>query len=200
MNKALETCSRASTKSRAETGSLFPAPLPIPGPVAPPHTLSPVVLLELLLVFLAVVARPSWYSFVAPPPEWSLRLVSAILGFDVEAGKLREQKIERPVFFGENGVATLRYQIDAYHPEWECGLEIEAGRAWMGNAVYRDLIQACVMVQVKFLVLAVSNAYKYKSAGRQVISQDYGNAVSLADALYGHSRLRLPFDLILIGY
>ena len=29
---------------------------------------------------------------------------------------MREQKIERPVFFGENGVPALRYQIDAYHP------------------------------------------------------------------------------------
>jgi hypothetical protein len=70
------------------------------------------------------------------------------LGFQVEKGKLRGQKIERPVFFGENGVPTLRYQIDAYHPLWRCGLEVEAGRAWMGNAIYRDLIQALVMVQV----------------------------------------------------
>jgi hypothetical protein len=36
------------------------------------------------------------------------------LGFQVEAGKSKEQKIERPVFFGENGAPTLRYQIDAY--------------------------------------------------------------------------------------
>ena len=46
------------------------------------------------------------------------------LGFEVEAGKLKEQKIERPVFFGENGVPTVRYQIEAYHPEWKCVLEI----------------------------------------------------------------------------
>ena len=55
------------------------------------------------------------------------------LGFQVEKGKVREQKIERPVFFGENGVPALRYQIDAYHPGWRCGLEVEAGRAWMGK-------------------------------------------------------------------
>jgi len=30
----------------------------------------------------------------------------------------------------------------------------------MGNAIYRDLIQALVMVQVDHLVLAVSNIYK----------------------------------------
>ena len=88
------------------------------------------------------------------------------LGFQVEKGKVREQKIERPVFFGENGVPALRYQIDAYHPGWRCGLEVEAGRAWMGNAIYRDLIQALVMVQVDHLVLAVSNIYKYQSGGK----------------------------------
>lgn len=122
------------------------------------------------------------------------------LGFDVEGGPGNTHRIERPVFFGESGEPTLRYQIDAYHPQWECGLEVEAGRAWMGNAVYRDLVQASVMVQVKYLVLAVPNAYRYTSGGRATVSQDYRNSVALADALYGHTRLRLPYDLVLIGY
>ena len=52
------------------------------------------------------------------------------------------------MFFGENAAPSLQYEIDAWHPEWQAGLEIEAGRAWMGNAVYRDLIQALVMVNV----------------------------------------------------
>ena len=122
------------------------------------------------------------------------------MGFEVEVGKHKAEKIDRPVFYGENGIPTLRYQIDAYNPGWECGLEIEAGRAWMGNAVYRDIVQACVMVQVKYLILAVPNGYKYLSKGKPVVSQDYVNAASLAEALYGHSRLRLPYDLVLIGY
>lgn len=122
------------------------------------------------------------------------------LGFEVEAGKTKEQKIERPVFFGENGIPTVRYQIDAYHPDWKCGLEIEAGRAWMGNAVYRDLIQASVMVQVEYLCLAVPNSYKYLTSGRSSISRDYENTKNLAEALYGHSRLNLPYKLIVIGY
>lgn len=78
------------------------------------------------------------------------------IGFDVEGGKRKDQKIERPVFYGENGVPTVRYQIDAYHSLWKCALEVEAGRAWMGNAVYRDLIQAAVMVNVDHLVLGCS--------------------------------------------
>jgi len=122
------------------------------------------------------------------------------LGFQVEAGKKKDQKIERPVFFGDNGVPRLNYQIDAYHPEWRCGLEIEAGRAWMGNAVYRDLIQASVMVGVDFLCLAVPNRYKFSSSGKATTSRDYDNARDVIDAVYGHSRLRLPYNLILIGY
>ena len=122
------------------------------------------------------------------------------LGFEVESGKTKADKIERPVFYGENGISTLRYQVDGYHKAWRCGLEIEAGRAWMGNAVYRDLIQAMVMVQVDHLLLAVPNRYAYKSGGRTTYSNDYENTIAVADALYGHTRLTVPYGLTVIGY
>ncbi len=122
------------------------------------------------------------------------------IGFAAEGGKRRDQKIARPVFYGENGVPTVRYEIDAYHAEWRCGLEVEAGRAWMGNAVYRDLVQAMVMVQVDHLILAVPNEHKYVSGKRPVTSADYANTKNLADELYGHSRFRLPYSLIVVGY
>jgi len=122
------------------------------------------------------------------------------LGFEVEAGKRAADKIRRPVFFGENAAPSLQYEIDAWHPEWRAGLEIEAGRAWMGNAVYRDLIQALVMVNLEHLFLAVPNAYRYKSGGKDMASNDYSNTVAVADALFGHSRIRMPFSLCVIGY
>lgn len=122
------------------------------------------------------------------------------LGFEVEGGKSREQKVQRPVFFGDQGWPTLRYEIDAYHADWRCGLEVEAGRAWMGNAIYRDLVQAMVMVDVDFLALAVPLSYKYKSGGRNASSSDYNNTKSVAEALFGHSRFQLPYELLLIGY
>jgi hypothetical protein len=122
------------------------------------------------------------------------------LGFDVEKGKHKGAKIHRPVFFGEDGEPTLRYEIDAYHAEWRCGLEVEAARAWMGNAIYRDLVQGFVMVQVDYLVIAVPNGYKYQSSKRLVVSSDYANALSVIETLFGHSRVRLPYRLILIGY
>ena len=40
------------------------------------------------------------------------------LGFQVEASKKKVDKLQRPVFFGENDVPTLKYRIDAYHPDY----------------------------------------------------------------------------------
>lgn len=118
------------------------------------------------------------------------------IGFDVEEGKKEDEKIKRPVFFGEGGEPTLKYEVDAYHEEWNCGLEVEAGRACQGNAIYRDLIQAMVMVRVDVLALAIPNLYKWKSGS----NPDFEKTKSVAEALYGHSRVELPYGLFLIGY
>ena len=122
------------------------------------------------------------------------------VGFTVEQGKASDDKIKRPVFFGENGAPGLQFEIDSFHPAWRCGLEVEAGRAWLGNAVYRDLIQALVMVGLECLALAVPNGYRRKSLGRTVVSKDYESTCAVADALFGHSRVRMPYRLIVIGY
>ena len=122
------------------------------------------------------------------------------LGFEVEMGRKIDQKIMRPVFFGENARPELQYQIDAWHPEWLAGLEIEAGRAWMGNAVYRDLVQALVMVDMEHLILAVPQMYRYRSSGRLTTSRDYDHTIAVAQALYAHSRVQMPFGLCVIGY
>lgn len=122
------------------------------------------------------------------------------LGFECEKSKLPSGKINRPVLFGENGRSEVSYDIDASHPEWHAVLEVEAGRAWKGNAIYRDLIRASIMVGVKYLVLAVPNRYQYKSSGKISVSADYENTRDLAIALYGHDSFELPYQLMLIGY
>jgi hypothetical protein len=122
------------------------------------------------------------------------------LGFAVEADKSSAGKLKRPVFFGEDGRPFRQYEIDGFHTDWRCGIEIEAGRAWMGNAIYRDLIQAMVMVDLEHLILAVPIGYRYLSGGKTVISKDYENAITVADALYSHTRIKMPYRLTLIGY
>ncbi len=129
-----------------------------------------------------------------------LRTDLEALGFKLEADKTASGKLKRPVFFGEDGRPSRQYEIDGYHPEWRCGIEIEAGRAWMGNAVYRDLIQALVMVELEHLILAVPLGYRYLNSGKSVISRDYENTTSVADALYSHTRIKMPYRLTLIGY
>ncbi|WP_205478568.1 hypothetical protein [Sphingomonas arenae] len=124
------------------------------------------------------------------------------LGFQVEVGKTNAEKIRRPVFFGENGKPNLEYQVDAFQPEWRCGLEVEAGRGAQGNAVYKDLVQAMVMVDVDTLILALANNYKYRNTktGKIINSADYDKAVAIADALYRHDRIRMPYRLAVVGY
>jgi hypothetical protein len=122
------------------------------------------------------------------------------LGFLVEAGKTTLAKIPRPVFFEENGIPALTYEVDAYHETCRCGFEIEAGRATQGNAIFRDLIQAAVMVQVDTLVLAIPTTYKYKEEGKEKTSKDYEKTISIAETIYSHSRFRLPYRLVVLGY
>ena len=55
------------------------------------------------------------------------------------------------------------------------------------------------MVEVDTFVLAVLNTYRYTSSGRSEMSQDYENPVSIANARYGHSQMRLPYNLVVMG-
>ena len=103
------------------------------------------------------------------------------LGYDVESGKKRHQKIHRPVTFGENGVSDLKY-------------EVEAGRGHAGNAIYRDLVQGIVMNGVDHLVIAVCN--HYHSNG----SDDYSKCLSICEGFFIQNRVKLPYTLTLIGY
>ena len=123
------------------------------------------------------------------------------INFEVEAGKAVIEKLYRPVFFGENGRPAHQYQIDAYNPTERVALEIEAVRAVLGNAIYRDIIQMSLLVDVDYAVVAVPVAYRHTSAGRAIMSQPYRDCVAILDTVYGGRRLELPFrGFLLIGY
>jgi hypothetical protein len=123
------------------------------------------------------------------------------LGFAVEAGKKRAGKLPRPVLFGDEGTYLRTYEIDAFQSHLGVALEVEAGRATMGNAIYRDLIQAALIVDAGYLALAVPVEYRYKSGGRTAREPSYAKTCSVVDAIYASQRLQLPFDgVLLIGY
>jgi hypothetical protein len=62
------------------------------------------------------------------------------------------------------------------------------------------MIQALVMVELSCLVLAVPNGYRYLSGGRAVVSKDYESTCAVADALFGHNRIKMPYRLVVVGY
>jgi hypothetical protein len=91
------------------------------------------------------------------------------------------------------------YEIDAFQAEHGIALEVEAGRATMGNAIYRDLVQASLMVDARYLALAVPVEYRYGT--RPTREPSYAKTYSVVEAIYGSRRLALPFDgVLLIGY
>lgn len=105
------------------------------------------------------------------------------------------------MFFGEQGVEDLAYEVDAFHPGEGIALEVEAGRGVLGNAAYRDLISTSLLIDARYLVLGVLNEYHYKSDGKSMLSPNYRIARSTLDAIYASTRLALPLEgILLIGY
>jgi hypothetical protein len=123
------------------------------------------------------------------------------LGFEIEAGKKKADKIRRPVLFGELGREDQAYEVDGFHPVEGIALEVEAGRGARGNAVYRDIIEASLLVDATYLVLAVMQEYRHQSGGRTVIVRSYHDSRNLLDAIYASNRLVLPLEgVLLVGY
>src|SRR5262249_23248076 len=104
-----------------------------------------------------------------------------------------------PVLFGTNGHERVRYDVDAMHDQ--LGVVVEAGRGARGNAVYRDLIRASLIVDAQYLALGVMADYRHMSGGREVSVASFAEARAILDAVYASGRLRLPFDgVLLFGY
>ena len=121
-------------------------------------------------------------------------------GFSVESGKKKAQKIHVPVLYGRNGKVEKSFEADAYHQDQRYVLEVEAGRAVMNNQFLKDLFQACMMREVRYLGIAVRNKYTI-SARTGNESKDFERVVTFFDTLYASSRLKLPLDgILLIGY
>jgi hypothetical protein len=123
------------------------------------------------------------------------------LGYTVELSSSRDHSIRRPVLFGENGVAQLTYHVDAVHDGLGVLVEVEAGRGARGNAVYRDLVRASLIVDARYLVLGVMQEYRHQSSQKTISVQSYREARKQLEAIYASGRLHLPFDgVLLFGY
>ena len=123
------------------------------------------------------------------------------LGYRVERGKTKKDRITLPVLFGDKGTERVRYDVDAVQDELGVIVEIEAGRGARGNAVYRDLIRTSLIVDARFLALGVMSQYRHKSGGKDITVRSYHDAKEQLNAIYASQRLRLPFEgVLLFGY
>lgn len=123
------------------------------------------------------------------------------LGYRVERSKKAADRIKRPVLFGEQGVASLTYELDAFHDGLGIAVEVEAGRGAQNNADYRDIIRASLLVDARFLVLVMPTEYRFAAAGQISSTKAYENTRSQVDAIYASQRLRLPFEgVLVVGY
>lgn len=123
------------------------------------------------------------------------------LGFRVESGKGKSEKIDVPVLFGENNSVDKSFYADALSADGKIVIEVEAGRAVRNNQFLKDVFQACMMFDVEYLVVAVCNEYKFNSAGKQVVAEDYKEIRTFFETLYVSNRLHLPLKgILLIGY
>lgn len=115
------------------------------------------------------------------------------LGYSVEAGKTRAEKISVPVLFGENGEPSKSFEADAFHKDERVVVEVEAGRAVTNNQFLKDLFQACAMQDVDWLVVAVRQTYKG--------AKDYESVIRFFDVVFASRRLLLPLKgILIIGY
>ena len=115
------------------------------------------------------------------------------LGFTVESGKKKADKISVPVLFGLNGRPEKSFDADAHHPSANFVVEVEAGRAVVNNQFLKDFFQACMMDEVEYLALAVRNLYSKNN--------DFARVCVFFETLYASRRLEPPLKgILIIGY
>ena len=115
------------------------------------------------------------------------------VGFKVELGKNRDQKIKVPVLFGLNNTIDKYFDADAISADGKTVIEIEAGRALDNYAFLKDMFEASLMHGVEYLVIAVRNHYRGTKTFERI-------AVFL-ETLYISNRIHLPLrGILLIGY
>ena len=115
------------------------------------------------------------------------------IGFAVEKGKKKDDKIKIPVLFGRNGNLEKSFDADGVNLATKTVIEVEAGRGVTNYQFLKDLFQACMMQEIDVLIVAIRNNYKGNA--------DFETVVPFFETLYVSGRLTLPLKRILIiGY
>lgn len=121
------------------------------------------------------------------------------IGYEVERGKRKSEKISRPVLFGPNGSVQKSFEVDAFEPVTGTILEVEAGRGVANHQFLKDFFEACAIQDANYLVIAVLNSYKPKSSKNG--NRDFETVVTFFDTLFASGRLTLPLiGILVIGY
>tara|TARA_A100001234_G_C12479398_1_gene322834 strand:- start:358 stop:609 length:252 start_codon:yes stop_codon:yes gene_type:complete len=83
--------------------------------------------------------------------------------------------------------------VDGWQEENKVVLEIERGRAFANYQFLKDIFEASVMVDVDYLVLAVSNLY--------LGSNDFEKICVWLETIYATNRIKLSLKgILLVGY
>ncbi|RMH22467.1 MAG: hypothetical protein D6696_03340 [Acidobacteria bacterium] len=155
----------------------------------------PAVCLDVVGAFNAVIGSIDSATHQLKSNEVLARLRPKLktIGFAVEKGSTKKDKIFVPVLFGSQGKPEKVFAADAWAAERRMVLEVEAGRAVANNQILKDLFQACMMHRVDYLGIAVRNTYRN--------SRDFERARVVFETLYASNRLHLPLKgILLIGY
>ena len=106
------------------------------------------------------------------------------MGFRIETGKKKNEKIKIPVLFGENGRIIKSFDVDGYHEEFKTVLEVEAGRGVTNNQFLKDFFEACIMVNVDYCIIAVRDTY--------LKQKDFEKVKDFFDSMYASGRMNIP--------
>lgn len=120
-----------------------------------------------------------------------------MIGFQIEKGKKKSDKIMVPVLFGNNGKVERAFEADGYHREKHYVLEVEAGRGVTNFQFLKDFFQAIAMKDVEKLCIAVRNKYL---KGKHY-NNDFDVVVSFFDTIFASGRMTIPLrEVLIIGY
>ena len=91
------------------------------------------------------------------------------------------------------GNVKKKFEVDAYHEKKGIVIEVEAGRAVHNYQFLKDLFEACMMPDAKYLVIAVRNDYKGQN--------DFKIVNTFMETLQASDRLVIPLKgILIIGY